>query len=267
MLADVGDILQNVLPVVFVILYGIAHLVGNLQQEKKKAARPQPVEPRPNDFGPAGPAQPAPAGNQPTLEESLRREVEEFLRKAQGGQPQQPKQQKPAPQRPRQPQRNEGQRQQPRPTRPQPQRSAEAAPPTRRLVEARSPESAAPITPLSESRPLAAQAPLGTGAALNTQAIVEHAKSLGATVAQADERMQQHLSQKFTHQLGALATATPTERRAAAIAGSMAKELQSMLANPNSVRQLIIAGEILRRPEERWQIEFPSFEGRGKGRD
>jgi hypothetical protein len=247
-LAALGDLLENVIPIVFVILYGIAHLVGNMQQEaKKKAAqRPQPVEP-PKDFGLAGPAKPAPAANQPTLEETLRREVEEFLRKSQGGQPQLPKQQKTAP-RQRQPQRNVGQRQQPRQPRQQPQRQ----PATRRLVEARSSEPAIE-TPLVEVQPLTQSTPLGTGVAMHAQPIVEHAQSLGARVALADERMQQRLADKFSHQLGSLATATPTERRAAANAGSMAKELQTMLANPHSVRQLIIAGEILRRPEERWR--------------
>jgi hypothetical protein len=251
LLADLGDILQNVAPVIFVILYGIAHLVGNLQQEKKKAARPQPIEPA-RDMGMAGQPKPAPAGNQPTLEETLRREVEEFLRKAQGGQPQQqPKPQpKPAP-RQRQPQQAEKRPMPPRDRRP-PERRPPAPEPPRRLTETQQPEPAAPITPLAESRPLGSATPLGSGVALHTQTLATHAQTLGATVALADERMQEHLNQKFTHQLGALATATPSERRAAAIAGTQAQQLRTMLARPESVRQLIIASEILRRPEDRW---------------
>jgi hypothetical protein len=253
LLADVGDILQNIAPVIFVVLYGIAHLVGNLQQEKKKAPRPQPVEPA-KDFGMAGPAKPAPAGNQPTLEETLRREVEEFLRKAQGGQPQQPNrpQPQPGPQRQRQPQAGNKRPSLPRDRR-QPERPSQAPEQPRRLVESQRPEPAAPVTPLTESRPLNAPTPLGTGVALHSQTLVNHAQSLGAKVALADERMQEHLNQKFSHQLGSLATATPSERRAAAMAGSHAQQLRAMLAGPESVRQLIIASEILRRPEERWQ--------------
>ena len=95
-LADIADVVKNLLPIIFIVLYGVAQLVGNIQKEKRKAAapRPKPVLPPPDpaaggarNVAPGNPT----AGNQPTLEETLRREVEEFLRRAEGGQPQQPK--------------------------------------------------------------------------------------------------------------------------------------------------------------------------------
>src|SRR3954453_6868945 len=94
-LADIGELLQGLLPIIVAVLYGIAHLVGAMQQEKRKAAaKPRPTPPQ--DFGRS--AQPerkpvAVGGNQPTLEETLRKEVEEFLRRSQGQPAQQAKNQ------------------------------------------------------------------------------------------------------------------------------------------------------------------------------
>jgi hypothetical protein len=84
LLADLGETLRVVLPIVFVVIYGVAHLVGALQQEqKKRAKRPQR---HPLDAGPGRPERDEPAGAKPAgLEETLRREVEEFLKRAQGG--------------------------------------------------------------------------------------------------------------------------------------------------------------------------------------
>ncbi len=249
LLADLSDVLSGLLPIILFVLYGIAQLVGNLQQEKRKAPpRPRPVQP-PQDFGAAqaGP-QPA-AGNQPSLEETLRREVEEFLRRAQG---QQPQQQKPQP---RQPQRAQ-QRASRQPVQ-QARRQQGRAPepklqPVRRLVESERPEPAAPVSPLSAPRPLTAPSPLGTGVALHSQALVEHAQTLGSQVAQADERMEAHLREKFVHQLGALAPATASPVHESTAAANAAAQLRTMLSRPESVRQIIVASEILRRPEERW---------------
>jgi hypothetical protein len=257
-LADIGEMLQSLAPIIFVVLYGIAHLVGNLQQEKRKAAapKPRPVQ-QPQDFGrlPAAKAAPGnpPAEKPPTLEESLRREVEEFLRRAQGQPPQQPKAQ---PQRPQQrPQQGRPAAAQ-RPNLPasrgrQPERPAERPDQPRRLVESQRPEPAAPLNPLTtESRSSFAPTPLGSGIALHTQTLTQHAQTLGADVAQADERMQEHLRQKFVHSVGALSPTTSVQRQATG--SPAAQELRALLARPGGMRQVIIANEILRRPEERW---------------
>ncbi len=249
-LANLDDILKTVLPIIFMILYGVAQLVGGQQAKNKRKA---PIErPRPAPPDPPG-AAPRQAGNPPNLEQTLRREVEEFLRRAQGQQPAPPARREPG----SRPQtigqvRPDGRRpERPSPRRPEPQRRSEGV---RRLTPA-----STPIAPMATPAAGAAPAPLGSGVARHvsqhlggTAAIAEHAKKLGADVAQADERMQQHLQQKFVHQVGAMAQqATATQRRTAA-ASPMAGELVKLLARPESLRQMILAGEILRRPEERW---------------
>ena len=255
-LADIGEVLKGLAPIIFVVLYGVAHLVGNIQQERRKAAAPppRPVLPPQEPIGGAarGAAHANPAaGNQPTLEETLRREVEEFLRRAQGQQPQQPKRPQragasppPAPQRPT------------RPTARGPVRQPDRTPeqreqPTRRLVESQRPE---PVAPPTESRPAT---PLGSSVAAHAQTVAahvqtvaQHAESLGADIAQTDERMQEHLRQKFVHQVGAIAPTTSVQRQATG--SPAAADLRALLARPGGARQLIIASEILRRPEERW---------------
>ena len=257
LLADLGDVLSGLLPIILFVLYGIAQLVGNFQQEKRKAPpRARPVQP-PREFGGGQAAPNPPAGNQPNLEETLRREVEEFLRRAQGQQPpQQQRKGQPQQQRPGQrPQRGNQ-----RPTLPQTRRQPEPTATTpdrpRRLVEMQRPEPAASITPLSDPRPLSTSmplstpTPLSTGVSLHAQTLVDHAHALGADVALADERMEEHLRQKFEHRVGAIApSATLAQRTATATA---AQQLRTLLATPESVRQIIIASEILRRPEERW---------------
>jgi hypothetical protein len=245
-LADLGDVLSGLLPIILFVLYGIAQLVGNLQQEKRKAPpRPRPAQP-PQEFGPPPAAKPA-VGNQPNLEETLRREVEEFLRRAQGQPQDRQGQQRPQPG-PR------GGRRTPQQARRQQQRTPEPElQPVRRLVETERPEPAAPLSPLSTPRSLQPASPLGSGVALHSQTIVDHAHTLGAQVAQADERMEAHLREKFVHQLGALAPATVTREQQAAAAANAAAQLRSMLSRPESVRQIIVASEILRRPEERWE--------------
>jgi hypothetical protein len=233
-----------------------------MQQEKRKAA----AKPRrtPQDFGGSPPPQrkpTAPAGNQPTLEETLRREVEEFLRRSQGQPAQQAGNQSRSPQRvpqaavrqrpaaPANAPRQADQRSRPQD---QPRRLVD----TPRLEPTRTLTSSAAV-PL---RPTIVSAPLGAGVSAyvseqmrGAQQLVQHAQTLGADVAQADERLQQHLQQKFVHTVGTLTPLTTTtgEQRPAAI--SAAQELRALLSRPSGIRQVIIASEILRRPEERWE--------------
>ena len=250
-LADFADLLQAAVPIILMILYGVAQLVGAKQQPQNKpkpAPRPRPA-PEPIGAAPAARQAGAPA----TLEESLRREVEDFLRRAQGQQPQQPPQARPnRPERPRQI--APAARQAKRPLRPEPQRE----PPPRRLAEPLRPI-APPVTSAAASAPVPTLAPLGSGVAQHvsqhlagTTAIAQHAQHLGADVAQADERMEQHLQERFTHKLGTLAPqAAAPERRAAAT--PVAQQLVKLLTQPGGARQVIIASEILRRPADRWE--------------
>jgi hypothetical protein len=264
-LADIGNLLEGLLPIIVAVLYGIAHLVGALQQEKRKAAaKPRPAPPQ--EFGlPAKPNVPAAAkpaaagGNQPSLEETLRREVEEFLRRAQGQQPQQVRNQQRPQQRAgeQQPSRQQRSGQPPRTIRQADQRGTGPEPP-RRLVDTPRPEAAKSLS--EPVRSIVATTPLGAGVTQyvaeqlrGTQQIAKHAQQLGSDVAQADERLQEHLRQRFVHPVGSLtpSVSATADQRAAAL--SSAQELRSMLTRPGAARQLIIASEILRRPEERWE--------------
>jgi hypothetical protein len=72
-------------------------------------------------------------------------------------------------------------------------------------------------------------------------------------VVQAEAAMQSHLTQVFGHNVGSLgddqtAAGTATSELAAVPADRMA----GLLRDPQTIRDAIIIGEILRRPEERW---------------
>jgi hypothetical protein len=83
-------------------------------------------------------------------------------------------------------------------------------------------------------------------------ALAAHAQSLGANVATADERMVAHLQQKFTHQLGALQHQDTTKTQTRAVRSPAAQALVDLLKQPGGMRQMVLASEIMRRPEERW---------------
>src|SRR5262245_28901426 len=124
-LADIADLLQAAVPIIFMILYGVAQLVGGKQAPGRKppAPRPRPLPDMPGmGPNPPGAAGPNAAGQPASLEETLRREVEDFLKRAQGQPvPQNRKAQQQPPQRPQQ--------------QPQRQRPAAPAPPARRPVQ------------------------------------------------------------------------------------------------------------------------------------
>lgn len=250
LLADLADQLRVALPIIFFVLYGIAQIVNVLKQDKlKRGQQPRPdADPaplgRPN-FDNAPPAAEKPRG----LEETLRKEVEEFLRRAQGKPDQLPGKRPAAAAKSRAT----------TPQKPRPEPAAE--PTTRRLVEsARSPSApaAAQQTPPTRSP---GRMGLPTGAAVDAyvkeqmrgvQAIGQRADALGDEVAQADERMEAHLHSRFDHKLGTLVPEASVISKQVSQANDATKEFRELLTRPGGMRQVIIANEILRRPEERW---------------
>ena len=89
---------------------------------------------------------------------------------------------------------------------------------------------------------------------------------LGREVAQADDKLEERLREKFEHRVSSLASAqgdasgaapaaaesSVTTDRAAGGPTLDAASLAALLTNPVSLRQVILASEIFRRPEERW---------------
>lgn len=234
LLADMDDILKVVATIVFVVLSGLGQLMAS--RDKGKKARPKA-----RDVG--GGNRPAPgAGPAGPKQDALRREVDDFLRKARGeGAGRRPAQQsRPAASRP------------------------SAAPPVESSQRRRPPLSS-PLSDTSQGRTPAQRPAAQHGAPqrahesvaqhvqshLGSHPITEHSSHLAEDIGQADERMEAHLRERFSHKLGSLA-----HEEEAVIQlvddGSIAADLVRTLTQPRGVQQLILANEILRRPEDRW---------------
>jgi hypothetical protein len=93
---------------------------------------------------------------------------------------------------------------------------------------------------------------------LTRQDFDQRAAKLGEETAQADDRLEARLHQTFDHEIGTLHHAgTPQATDTASkvtptFAHEMLISLVSALRSPQQVRQAIILGDILQRPEHRW---------------
>ena len=76
-----------------------------------------------------------------------------------------------------------------------------------------------------------------------------------------DQQMEAHLQKAFSHKVGTLAGASPQDSAAPVTdtpsqvtdeGSSIAAGLAAMLATPQGMRQAVVLGEILVRPEHRW---------------
>ena len=88
-----------------------------------------------------------------------------------------------------------------------------------------------------------------------TERIVEHARRLGEEVDAANEKMQAHMHQVFDHQLGHLKTTggeTALVETARTSQELSLDQIMRMLRSPGSIRDAIVMGEILARPEHLW---------------
>ncbi len=228
--------IKVVFGVIVFILYGIGQIISARDEAQKKKARPARPKPQP----PRGPQAGAPAGP-PNQADPLRAEVEEFLHRAQGKPAQQ---QQPAEPRPTRPPRQLPERQQTverRPLRETAQRPLQpAAPPAKRRPKAQPPQ---PIDLRRES--VAGH----VARHVSTQDIAEHTSRLGEEVSQADEHLEAHLEEAFSGQLGSL---QHREREVVDEGPTIAEEIRNLLSQPAGMRQMIVANEILRRPEDRW---------------
>lgn len=164
------------------------------------------------------PPKPRPAAPPPqprTVEEKLRSEVEEFLRQVQGEPP------KPAQTRPK---------------------TVGPAKPVVVKIE----QPAATVIELEPERMTLQE---HVARHISTADVVQHAVALGAEVGQADEKMVAHLQERFQHQLGALEPRQQQQPEVRRLRNATATEIANLLRSPTGVRQVIVASEILRRPE------------------
>ena len=240
---------ETLVAVVIFILWA----VGQAMEAKKKKAAPQkPLAPQPVRPVPPKPQQAA-AQQQPP--DRLREQVDEFLRRA----GRKADEMGPGP---------KPQRVQPAPA---PQLVPAAAeremdievvldddmdnPPPRQLVQS---AGDAKRGRRHQPRKLAAAPPHHESVAehvaehVGSRTFAERTSHLGEQVAQADEKIEAHLHHKFDRELGTLGRSSVAPTAQSPPADSLATEIAAMLASPAGMRQAIVLGEILQRPEHRW---------------
>jgi hypothetical protein len=187
----------------------ILYAIGQLAMHQGK--KPEQQQRPPQKPRPAvGPQQQQPR----TLEEKLRSEVEEFLRQVKG--------EKPEP--------------------------AESS----RPVVARQPvvvKVEQPVELAVESMPQRMSVQEHVSRHMSTASVIEHATTLGADLSQTDERFQAQLQDRFQHQIGSLEPRQQQRTEAPRRRSAAAAEIAELLRSPQGVRQVIVASEILRRPE------------------
>ncbi len=89
------------------------------------------------------------------------------------------------------------------------------------------------------------------------QQIAEQVRHLGEEVNQADEKLEAHLHQVFDHKVGQLKKQAIDSAAKTPEVGDEAITLSSaniaeMMRSPQAIRNAIILGEVLHRPDERW---------------
>ena len=251
-LADLGTIVQAIIFLVFLGAGAVRMFTESKEvqeQEAKKTRRPQP-NPREGEALQARGANADPQLGGP--QESVRLEVEDFLRRA--GQAPQEKP-RPAKKIARKPQielmeDDGGFDYQPR--------QASFSPQIKRTTVQRTTAprqlSVRPQEGIDSGETVAEH----VSSHLKRGKLAEHSSRLGEQVAQADERVEARLHQKFDHTLGDLPArraqreAADKKRREKNETTSLAEELAAMLATPQGVRQAVILHEVLSRPADRW---------------
>lgn len=264
---DLGIIIQAIVFLV-ILASGVAKMFRESKEVQRRTERQQqqrpPQRPRPEQMegGRIAEAQEARGARAPEApQETIRSEVEEFLRRVgqemDGGQQErrQPQQQA---RRPRTPQIEvlEGDdgigvddRPRQKRRRPEPSRPAPVAKPPRTIAPA-------PVT--REGIERGESVAQHVAEHLKRGDFDERASHLGEDLAQTDERLEARLHRKFDHGLGSLA-ARRQAREAEDLAlknvpppGSLAGDVLNLLSSPQGVQQAIVINEVLKRPIDRW---------------
>jgi hypothetical protein len=135
-------------------------------------------------------------------------------------------------------------------------------------IQPLSPQAAQPVKAevvAEGEKPVGGQVTAHVKQYLDEQAFDRREAELGQKVAQADQQIDQHLQQVFSHPVSKLEAvpgeaAKPTSAyeppnlvgTSEDVPDSFATGLLDLLTTPDSLRQAIILNEILHRPEERW---------------
>lgn len=226
-LAAAGDWLQFLIPLVFFIIYAINHLLSGGKGKQPQAPPRNPPRRREAEQ-PLGDER-QPAKSVKNQQGRLNDEIEQFLKRAEQ-------------------RRAERARRGSGSTKPaEPLRAPEPPPPPRRIVEPEKPRELSTVASSVEQH-------------LGKRGFEESTRHLADDIARADQQMEAHLQQAFSHRVGTLETATPvaqqpvTDAPTAAVVetSSTAQMVAGLLANPRQVKQAIILREILDRPEHRW---------------
>jgi hypothetical protein len=249
-LADIGEVIGAIIALGGLIFWAIQKI-----SEANKAVQKRP--PRPVGAPPVRAA--APAGANPAGQQAdpLRNQVEEFLRRANQGNP--PKNAPP-------------QARKPAPTMREIELLLDEEPsqPPRRPVgspiatmQSRAAGQEKPVLPPSDKRPerrsviprkrksLAERA--DERAAARAKSMAQQASSLGQRIIAEDQQFDNQLKAKFDHTVGTLASDTVSAVELTPVARETpASQIASMLANPDGVRQAIVLNEVLSRPTDRW---------------
>ncbi len=234
-----GDLLKALPILIPILIWVAAQMMGGDKNkpigQKKPPLRPQ-VRPKP--------AQAAPQN------QVFRDEIEAFLKKAaeKRGQP------------PAQPPRREAARPQPvgkqppRQIRPKSAWTKPAQPQLARPLSER-PVMAEVVSPPKEKDPWAGDVSQHVKQHINVAEITEHTAHLGERVEEADEQFESHLHAAFDHKIGQLDDSVTSE--AVGVTPGLTRDaphpqaqaIVNMLRNSTGVRQAILIGEILKRPE------------------
>lgn len=234
--ADV-DVLIKVGVFVVIVIGWIVRSIAT-QVAEKPVARPRTPQPQPRLPQQPRPQAPDQSASQRPFDPA--EEVAEFLRQAQSrrsGSPSQPPAPMPRPAvRPAASQQpNRGQRKSPKP--------------------ASRPAARAPLTPQNASLERAGELGQGVGRHvqdhLSTEDFSQRA-SRPTNVDVAEDANEARLKQVFSHRVGTLSDVTMPPPEDAAVLRQPVLNLAALLADGNSLRQMIVVNEVLRRPEERW---------------
>lgn len=212
--ADIGDFIGFLIFLLFLIVSVVGSLANKWRQMQEEAAR-RGRPPRP-------PRQPRPLDD----------EIADFLRTA-------------------------GERRetagQPRPGTPPPRPATTPSRPVRTPTRPASPPSRPVVEQPREVKPLESH-PGRLVETLATRTLTTGGLGqLTTEVAQADDRLQDHLRQAFSHDLSSLGPQeTGVPLSPSALPPAAAAGLAPLLASADSLRNAIILSEILHRPEHRW---------------